>query len=179
MSNISKAYLKLVDIAGKSKANASTLPDTEEIQHLWSGVGFSMGGQRYVAPLGEVAEILTLPDFTVVPGVKSWVKGIANVRGRLLPIMDLMGFLQRPSQQQLRTRRLLVIDEGELYSGLLVDELYGMQHFPADELVEYVAEEHEGTQQFIQGGYRREDELWKIFSLRTIAANPDFLHVAL
>ena len=179
MSNISKAYLKLVDLAGKSTTNASTLPATEEIQHLWSGVGFGMGGQRYVAPLGEVAEILKLPDFTVVPGVKSWVKGIANVRGRLLPIMDLMGFLQRPSQQQLRNRRLLVIDEGELYSGLLVEELYGMQHFPVDELVEYVEDDHQETQPFIQGGYRKEDELWKVFSLRSIASNPDFLHVAL
>ena len=43
--------------------------------------------------MGEVSEILDPPDYTRVPGVKDWVVGIANVRGSLLPLMDLKGFV--------------------------------------------------------------------------------------
>ena len=101
------------------------------------------------------------------------------MRGRLLPIMDLMGFLQRPSQKQLRNRRLMVIDEGDLYSGLVVEEIYGMQHFSQDDFVDSVLEEDESTRQFVQGGYVKDEELWKIFSFRLLASNADFIHVAL
>ena len=40
-----------------------------------------MGGRLFVAPMGEVGEILHEPRYTLLPGVKSWVKGVANVRG--------------------------------------------------------------------------------------------------
>ena len=48
-----------------------------------------VGDTVLVSKMGEVTEILDPPDFTRVPGVQSWVVGIANVRGSLLPLMDL------------------------------------------------------------------------------------------
>ncbi len=73
--------------------NAFGLPKLEEQQASWSGVAFILRGVRYLAPLDEVAEIIDLPASSKVPGAKHWVVGIANVRGVLLPIMDLQGFL--------------------------------------------------------------------------------------
>jgi len=179
MENKPEAYIKLVEYEHLSIENASDIPSEQENRESWTGVGFQIDGQRYAAPLNEVGEILTVPEFTVVPGVKSWVSGIANVRGRLMPIMDLMKFLNRASQGPAFQHRLLVIEKGELYSALVVEKVLGMQHFYTDEFVKNVIEEHEGTRKYIKGAFSHEGENWKIFSLFSLADDPDFIHAAL
>lgn len=178
MDKVSEGFLKLVEYEQLSLANAADLPSEVEQRQVWSGVGFEIKGQRYVAPLDEVAEILTVPDYTLVPGVKPWVCGIANVRGRLMPIMDLMKFLDRPTEVPDFQHKLLVIEKGELYTALIVEKIVGMQHFYTDEFVKDVIEEHEDTRKFIKGAFSHQGENWKIFSLYLLADDPDFLQAA-
>lgn len=82
----------LLEIDQRCRALAAGLPSQQAAVQTWSGIGFRMGERLFVAPMGEVGEVLHEPRYTLLPGVKSWVKGVANVRGRLLPIMDLCGF---------------------------------------------------------------------------------------
>jgi twitching motility protein PilI len=178
MSEASAAYKSLVDLAVRSRAHALGLPEQEEVKAFWSGVGFTLDGRKYVVPMGEVAEILEMPRFTQVPGVKSWVRGVANVRGRLMPVMDLMMFLNRQSGLQTKRRRLLVLERGELYSGLIVDEVLGMQHFPVDTYTDEIPVEYRDTQIYLKGGYRVDSDFWSVFSLFTLARDPRFLNVA-
>ena len=174
----SPAFNKLVDIEKRSRQHARDLPQQVEAKTIWSGVGFSLAGNRYVVPMGEIAEISHVPRFTQVPGVQSWVKGVANVRGRLMPVLDLMSFLDRVSDYPLKRRRLLVIERGELYSGLVVDAVLGMQHFPVDSFVNELPGSFQVTRQYLKGGYRRDDEVWAIFSLHELAQDPSFMNVA-
>lgn len=178
MAEISQAYLKLVEIAELSRSHARGLPEQEQVKATWSGVGFTLNGRRYVAPMDEVSEILTVPRYTQVPGVQSWVKGIANVRGRLMPVMDLMAFLNEPSQLQLKRRRLLALERGELYSGLVVDEVLGMQHIPQDSFTQNVPQEYFETKDYIKGGFETEKGFLAWFSLYELARDPRFLNVA-
>ena len=178
MSEVSSAYLKLAELATLSRNNAKGLPEQEQLKATWSGVGFTLNGRRYVAPMDEVSEILTVPRYTQVPGVQSWVKGIANVRGRLMPVMDLMAFLNEPSQLQLKRRRLLALERGELYSGLVVDEVLGMQHIAKDQFTQNVPQEYFDTKDYIKGGFETEKGFWAWFSLYELARDPRFLNVA-
>ena len=81
----------------RCRKHASDLPSPVEIKEEWLGVGFRMGGKNFVTSLVEVAEILYFPSISKVPGTKPWVCGVANVRGNLLPVLDLQGFLGTPS----------------------------------------------------------------------------------
>ncbi|HEX4939310.1 MAG TPA: chemotaxis protein CheW [Candidatus Kapabacteria bacterium] len=178
MSEVSRAYLALADIAQLSRQHAQGLPAQEEARAIWSGVGFTLNDRRYVVSMEEVSEILSVPRYTQVPGVKSWVKGIANVRGRLMPVMDLLGFLNRPSALQLKRRRLLALERGELYSGLVVDEVLGMQHIPQDTFTTTVPGEYAETRPYLKGGFATEKGFWAVFSLYELARDPRFLNVA-
>jgi len=178
MSEVSPAYLKLVEIAERSRQHARGLPEQEQARAIWSGVGFTLNNQRYVAPMDEVSEILSVPRYTQVPGVQNWVKGIANVRGRLMPVMDLMVFLNNPSQLQLKRRRLLALERGELYSGLVVDEVLGMQHIPQDLYTQTVPGEYADTRAYLKGGFETEKGFFAWFSLYELARDPRFLNVA-
>ena len=178
MSELSPAYLKLVDLAVRSRKNADELPAQAEAKSYWTGVGFTLDGNQYVASMDEISEILSVPRFTQVPGVQTWVRGIPNVRGRLMPVMDLLTFLEKKSEMQWKRRRLLVIEKGELYSGLVVDRVLGMQHFAEDSFVDELPARYTVTKDYLSGGYTSENGAWGLFSLRKLANDPRFLNVA-
>ncbi len=106
----SAAYIQLADYNRRCREQAKDLPMQQDAVSYWSGVGFVMDGKKYVAPLDEVSEILSVPAYTRIPGARSWMKGVANVRGRLMTVMDLSGFLEKNSPVQEKRRRLLVLD---------------------------------------------------------------------
>lgn len=178
MSETSKAYLLLHDITLRSRQYACPLPQQVEVKEYWSGIGFGLGGNRYVAPIHEVAEILNVPRFTQIPGVKGWVKGVANVRGRLMPVLDLISFLNHSSTVAWKKRRLLVLEKDEVYSGLVVDEVFGMQRFATDSFTNRLPKDFSPTRDYLRGGYIREDEVWAVFSLHSLASDPRFMNVA-
>ena len=177
MAKVSTAFLQLVDYAQRSEKNAAGLPQELVAKQMWSGVGFELGGVRFVAPMGEISEILGVPQYTQVPGVQTWVKGVANVRGRLLPVLDLLSFFKK-TVKQIKTRRLLVVDHGEVYSGLIVDEVLGMQHFATDSYTEDVTELVDVELPYVSGGYEKEGETWIVFSFFRLANDPEFMNVA-
>ncbi len=110
MSDVQTPFQLLVDIDQRCRRLAAGLPAQQEAVQSWSGIGFRMGGRFFVAPMGEVGEVLHEPRYTQLPGVKTWVKGVANVRGRLLPIMDLCGFLGTELSPLRKQRRVLVVE---------------------------------------------------------------------
>lgn len=127
-----EAFQALVNLAMQSRRSAKGLPSQIDTQPHWSGIGFELLGRHFVAPMGEVSEMLEVPYYTRLPGVKPWVKGVANVRGRLLPVCDLAVFLGGRIQAPRKQQRILVLENQDLYTGLLVDRVLGMQHFPVD-----------------------------------------------
>ena len=174
----SAPYIKLAEYHQRCREQARDLPMQQDAVSYWSGVGFVLDGKKYVAPLDEVSEILTVPSYTRIPGAQSWMKGIANVRGRLMTVMDLSGFLGKSSPIQERRRRLLVLDQDDLYTGMTVDEVLGMQHFPIDEFVESLPVSDPSVTGYVRGAYRREGEYWSVFSLSRLAEDPRFMQVA-
>lgn len=66
--------------------------------------------------MGEVSEVLTMPEYTSMPLVQPWMLGIANIRGRLLPLTDLSQFLHVPSRlSQMSQRKVIVIDHDSVF----------------------------------------------------------------
>ena len=92
----------------------------------WVGVAFRMGGETFLVAREETREVLGYPAaVTRIPGVKSWVKGLANVRGQLLPMVDLRQFLGSGTTASGRNTRVVVVNHREIPAGLMVDEVLG------------------------------------------------------
>ena len=179
MAESQTAFELLLDIDRRCRLLAADLPSQETRQHSWSGIGFRIAEQWYVAPTGEVSEVLHEPRYTVLPGVKSWVKGVANLRGRLLPVMDLCGFFGHELSALRKQRRVLVVEHKEVFAGLMVDEVVGMQHFAQDSLQANAIERAQGAiAPYLQGRFER-DQVWQVFSPFALASSPGFMDVAL
>ena len=132
---MSDPFQRLLEIEQKCRASAAALPSLDSDKDEWSGIGFRIGDTEFLSKMGEVKEILDPPEYTKVPGVQSWVVGIANVRGSLLPLMDLKGFVTGESLANRNNGRVLVISHNGINIGLIVDEVLGMRHFFLSEKV--------------------------------------------
>lgn len=169
----------LQDIAMRTRVSAKGLPAQQEVKATWSGIGFMMGGERYVTPIKEVAEVLDEPRYTRLPGVKKWVKGVANVRGRLVPIMDLMVFFDHTKVSSHHNSQLLIVSHNGISSGLIVEKISGMQHFLEETYQDKLpATIPEKVKRFAGGSYKRNQDEWVLFSLFKLAEDPEFLQVA-
>ena len=172
------AFELLLQIDQRCRLLAADLPSQPTRNHGWSGIGFRIGEHCFVAPMGEIAEILHEPRFTLLPGVKPWVKGVANLRGQLLPIMDLCGFFGAELSPLRKQRRVLVVEFKDVFVGLQVDEVLGMQHFDQRDL-ETGVQPLPGPQfaPYLQGRFSAEHDWW-VFSPFTLAQAPSFWAVA-
>lgn len=175
MAEQQTAFEALSELARSSRAVAKGLPAQINARPQWSGIGFSLLGSHFVVPMGEVAEMLEVPGYTHLPGVQSWVRGVANVRGRLLPLFDFAAFFGGRLVGGRKRRRILVLETESLYSGLIVDQVFGMQHFYVDEYQAEHGQVVEAIQPFVQGGYEVSGEFWNIFRLSHLAEDQRFI----
>ncbi|MCW8876704.1 MAG: chemotaxis protein CheW [Kangiellaceae bacterium] len=174
-----QAFETLQGIEKRSFESASVSTREEDLSRFWTGVGFRVSGQDYIVKLSEVAEIISIPRYTKVPGAKNWVKGLANIRGTLLPIMDLHGFLGRKAPHALRRQRLLVVNHEGVHCGVVVDEVLGLNHFEDENWIKEIPVEDEAMKPYLSGGFYAGEKLWTVFSLNTLAETPSFRQVAL
>ena len=168
----------LQEIELQCKKTAKGLPQRADIKESWTGIGFRINDINLVAPLKQVNEILHLPKLTHVPGTQKWVKGVANIRGTLLPILDLQGFLQEKPLPQSNRSRVLVVKRDELSVGLVVSEVLGLKHFQDEEKVTAVSKFDESLRNYVHGAFKQNGEEILVFSMYALADNPHFFQVA-
>jgi len=162
----------------QARISAPGLPEQTQAAPLWSGLGFRLAGLSLLVSLGQIAEVLVSPEVTRVPGTKRWVKGVANVRGTLLTVIDLAEYFGKPSVSASDKARLLVMHVGEFSTGLLVDEVFGLKHFDAERDRRDIAGLDNAVLMHVQAAYMQEGTLWGVFDLRSLTESLTFKHVA-
>ena len=171
----------LTELERRARKNAAPLPRQEELRDTWTGMGFRIQDSDALVPLDEVEEVLTIPVITVVPGTQNWVKGIANVRGSLLPIMDLRGFLGLPERAPTPMSRVIVVHHEGIFAGLIVDQVWGLKHFFLDQIDDGDSPDpamNEPMQPYVTRSFKDEKQVWPVFSMHALAEDGRFLQVA-
>lgn len=97
----------------------------DEVAAATDAIVARLGGGRFAVELSRVAEVGRAPGITRVPGLPNWLAGVANWRGRILPVLDLRGLLGADNDSLDHRARLLVLAEGSLVVGMLVDAVEG------------------------------------------------------
>ena len=169
----------LVDYELRSLAHVPGLPEQLEAPGLWRGVGYRIGNRRLASAFDEVLEILPLPQVTPVPGAQPWMLGLANVRGNLLPIVDLKQFLEGERTVLHESQRILLVRQPGGDVAVLIDELFGQRSFNEPQLIDAAELDAGGRyDHFIERAYRLGEQAWGIFSLERLARTPEFRQAA-
>ena len=145
----------------------------------WVGVGFRIGEEQFVATRDQVREVLMLPDtMTRVPGATRWLLGIANLRGHLLPLVDLKLMLGSGRTTLRRTTRVISINHREVPAGIVVDEVQGFRRFMDNEFANETPETIVRCERFLAGTYRRGEQSWPVFNLFDLVESNVFLQAS-
>ena len=167
----------LQELEQQGRLRAVNLPVQNDTQGQWRGVGFQLAGNQFITPMTEVDEVVYLPSCTRFPGVKPWVTGVANVRGRLLSVIDLGVFFGSKSSISSKKCRVLTIKLDDLYTGVIVEEVLGIQSLNAAAKLDKVSVD-DLFRPYVTGGFEQDGRNWTIFSLSKLVQAPEFLQVA-
>lgn len=91
---------------------------------------FDLAKEHYGVDISDVREIMRMQSITRVPGVSSFVEGVINLRGKVLPVIDLRKRLGLTVSEQTKDSRIVVIDitSGEI--GVIVDAVLEVLRVP-------------------------------------------------
>lgn len=84
-------------------------------------VVFSIGKEYYGVGIETVHEIVRVPDITEVPDAPVFLEGVINLRGRIVPVVDLRKRLRLPAADRTKSSRVLITEHGGRTIGLMVD----------------------------------------------------------
>lgn len=84
-------------------------------------VVFKLGREEYSVSILQVQEIKRITDITRVPHTPDYIKGVINLRGSVLPVIDLKKRLNLPQQMSTEDTRIIIVKVGELSVGMIVD----------------------------------------------------------
>jgi purine-binding chemotaxis protein CheW len=95
---------------------------------------FRLAKERYAVENRYVQEVCPLKDLTPLPCTPDFVRGIVNVRGRILPVLDLKKFFDLPEQGLTDLHRIILVRGHDLELGLLADVVVGVRSLPQNSL---------------------------------------------
>lgn len=99
---------------------------------------FSLGAEDYGLGILKVREIIGVMEITAVPHTPSYIKGVINLRGRVIPVLDLrLKFAMPPEEYDERTCIIVVEVQGKggsVQVGMVVDSVSEVLNISADEI---------------------------------------------
>ncbi len=169
----------LAELERRGRAVSAQVSQESTTGREWVGVALRMAGDLYLVAREETREVLGLPPaLTRVPGAKQWIKGLANVRGQLLPVIDLRHFLGSGTTPITRNTRVVVVNHREIPAGLLVDEVLGFRRFAEGEFSGDAPPTVARCERYLAGAFRRGNEQWPVLSLRSVLESSAFSEAA-
>jgi len=103
--------------------------DTTEILQL---VTFRLGNEEFSIDILRVEEIIRDMDLTRVPKTPDFVEGVINLRGRVIPVLDLRKRFGLPAEEKTNETRIIVVDVDNKTVGFKVDAVSEVLRLPAD-----------------------------------------------
>lgn len=97
-------------------------------------VVFKLHDQLYGVNIASVLEIIRVETVTRVPGTPHFIEGIINLRGRVVPVMDLGGRFGLPRSGVSDSTRVIIVEAGGVTTGMIVDSVSEVLRLPSSSL---------------------------------------------
>jgi len=175
--SIASPYELLKQLDARCRKNSSGLPVASGVIDDWIGIGFAISDTPLLAKMDDISEILPVPETIRVPGVTHWVVGLANIRGNLMPVLDMNGYLYGKPSKVRKESRILVINKQGVVAGLLVDEVYGLRRFKPEEHRQEEREVTGSLGDYLGGVFIDQVRRWNVFSVEKLTRTEQFLQV--
>lgn len=143
------------------------------------GLAFHLGAHKYIIPITDVSEVLTVKDLTTIPRSPSWLIGISNVRGNLITLLDANEFIFGvPTKGKIDSKRMLLVKQDVHHYGLVIDSIIGMKSFNSEQGTDEVPEGFDYDHiDHISAFYNTGEEWFAALSIHSILSDERFVQL--
>lgn len=160
------------DVLGRFMENAQKQLD-EVPEHLgrrkdetfFHLVTFNLLKEEFGVEISTVQEIIRAIDITPVPGAPSHVRGVINLRGKIIPVVDLRRRFSLPEAESNDDQRIVVVEIGQKRIGMLVDSVSQVIKVPLGVVEEMPEEATNVDENYIKGVGKLDSRLIIILDL--------------
>src|ERR1700674_5461592 len=114
-------------------------------------VGFRVGRETYGVPIASLREIVRVPDITAVPDAPDYVEGVINLRGKIVPVVDLRKRFGEVEIRPTKKNRILVAEVDHKMVGLMVDAASEVIKLPESDVEQAPNVFEEGELNYVTG----------------------------
>ena len=137
-------------------------------------VGFRIGNETYGVRIGSVREIVRVPEITIVPNAPESIEGVINLRGRIIPVMDLRKRFGNVSVQPDKKNRILVVELESRLLGLIVSSASEVLKIPPSEIEPPGTVFAEGESSYVTGVGKLKGRLIILLDIVRLLRQPEF-----
>jgi purine-binding chemotaxis protein CheW len=130
---------------------ARPLVDPYSARKTTDVINFALDGERYCIETRCVREVRRFDGVTALPGVPDFLAGATNLRGEILPLIDIRRFLELPSKGHAIPSHVIVCGDVRAEFGIIADAVYDVSPLAIDELAPDPIGNSKNSRDFILG----------------------------
>jgi purine-binding chemotaxis protein CheW len=137
-------------------------------------VGFRIGNETFGVRIGSVREIVRVPEITAVPNAPETIEGVINLRGKIIPVMDLRKRFGQVDVGSDKKNRILVVELENKLLGLIVNAASEVLKIPPSEIESPGTVFAEGESSYVTGVGKLKGRLIIILDIARLLHHPEF-----
>ena len=134
-------------------------------------VVFDLASEHYGVDISDVREIMRMQNITKVPGAMSYVEGVINLRGKVLPVLDLRKRLGLKVAEQTEESRIVVVDIADGEVGVIVDAVTEVLRVPNAAVEPPSSMVAQGNSDYLRGIAKLTDRLIILLDLNKLLSS--------
>lgn len=143
-------------------------------------IAFIVNGVNFYSNANDIKEISVCDSLTEIPQTKPWLRGLVNSKGVLYSVSDLSLLAGYGRATPAKRGHLLILDDADLQSALLVNRVIGFRYFDGAEYVDDL-EDHQdsidGLSSYVVNACRLEEQDWYELDVKRLLASEQFREV--
>ena len=137
-------------------------------------VGFRIGEETFGVRIGSVREIVRVPEITSVPNAQDTIEGVINLRGKIIPVIDLRKRFGQADIQPDKKNRILVVELENKLVGLIVNSASEVLKIPPSEIESPGSVFADGESSYVTGVGKLKGRLIILLDISRLLHRPEF-----
>lgn len=134
---------------------------------------FWLENQLYAIPVQDVVTIIGIMPFRAIPEMPYYMKGLINLRGDIIPVIDLRLRLNKPSHEYDDQSSIILINFEDRVTGFVIDRVEEVVNIPKEEFSDSKHISHEYNLEYLNGISTHNDRITLHLDLHKLMENDD------
>ena len=157
----------------RSADTSLTVPDEKVLRQEVQLACFRIGSELYALDIMRIKEIIRPQKLTPIPKAPSFIEGVINLRGVVIPVADLRKRFDQPISEANRKNRIVVCSLSGRIIGLMVDEVTEVKRFGRQEIAPAPQFIDGPEAHYFLGVARRDEDLIMLIDLEKVLSSDE------